>query len=254
VSQPSHFSPEILGRRRPFVQRVWFKLVRSIPPRLRNPVIWGSFRRTAPFTRTFGAERGLPVCRYYIEEFLQQNANDIRGRTLEVGDDTYTRRFGGSRVSRAEVLHIAEGSPDATIIADLTQGTNLESASFDCIILTQTLSSIYDLSAAVNTIYRILKPGGVVLVSVPGIAQISRYDMNRWGDYWRFTTASAYRLFQPFKDGKLDVYSFGNVAAAVAYLEGLATEDIGKKALQHNDPDYQLVVTIRAVKPLRSAR
>src|SRR6185503_1474005 len=58
---------------------------------------WGDLRRLRPVSRTFGYDRGLPVDRYYIESFLERNRRDIDGRTLEIGDDEYTRRFGGER-------------------------------------------------------------------------------------------------------------------------------------------------------------
>jgi hypothetical protein len=54
---------------------------------------------TAPVSRNFGYDRGLPVDRYYIEGFLDRHKSDVRGHVLEVGDDSYTRRYGGDRVT-----------------------------------------------------------------------------------------------------------------------------------------------------------
>jgi hypothetical protein len=62
---------------------------------------FGSLRRTEPISRDFGFVRGGPVDRYYIEGFLSRHAGDIAGRVLEIGDDTYTRRFGGGAVTQA---------------------------------------------------------------------------------------------------------------------------------------------------------
>lgn len=59
-----------------------------------------------PLTSDWGFSRGLPVDRPYIEAFLERHAADIRGRVLEVGDDSYTRRFGGERVTQRDVLDI----------------------------------------------------------------------------------------------------------------------------------------------------
>jgi len=147
-------------------------------------------------SRLWGFDRGLPLDRYYIERFLSAHALDIRGRVLEIQDDTYTRKFGGDRVTKSDVLHAVESNPQATIVADLTCAHQIPSDTFDCVILTQTLQFIYDIRAAVKTLYRILKPGGVLLATVPGISQISRHDMDRWGDYWRFTILSAQRLLE----------------------------------------------------------
>jgi ubiquinone/menaquinone biosynthesis C-methylase UbiE len=148
------------------------------------------------------------------------------------------------------VLHLAKGESLATIVADLTDAQHIPSTSFDCVILTQTLQFIYDVRAALATIYRILKPGAVVLATVPGISQISRYDMERWGHFWSFTTLSAQQLFEEaFPGANLTVEAYGNVLAATAFLHGLAIQELKQKELDHWDPDYQVVITIRAMKP-----
>lgn len=216
----------------------------------RRPVRWGSLRRLEPVSRQFGLDRGLSVDRHYIERFLATHSLDIRGHVLEVGGDTYTRRFGGSRVTQADVLHVEEDNPSATIVADLTDAAGIPDNSFDCLILTQTLPFIYDLHAAVRTVYRILKPGGVVLATLPGISQISRFDMDRWGDYWRFTSLSTRRLFaEAFPEDRIRVEAHGNVLAAVAFLHGLAAEELTEAELAHRDPDYEVLIAARAVKP-----
>jgi SAM-dependent methyltransferase len=193
-------------------------------------VRFGDLRRLKPISRVFGFDRGLCIDRYYIENFLAKHAEDIRGHVLEIGDDTYTRRFGGDRVARSDVLHVQEGNPKATIVADLTCADSIPSDTFDCIIFTQTLQFIYDVRAAIRHLYRILKPGGVLLATFPGISQISRYDMDRWGDYWRFTTLSARRLFEEvFPPGNVTVRAYGNVLAAVAFLHGLSAEELRRE-------------------------
>ena len=82
-------------------------------------VDFGDLRRTAPISRKFGVDRGLPVDRFYIERFLEAEADSIRGQVLEIGEDTYTRRFGGQRVTGNDVLHVTGDNPAATIVADL---------------------------------------------------------------------------------------------------------------------------------------
>jgi len=218
------------------------------------PVGWvrfGSLRRLTPISRSFGYDRGRPVDRYYIERFLALHASDVRGRVLEIADNTYTRRFGGDRVTQSEVLHAAPGNPQATLVGDLTCADDLPSDSFDCIILTQTLPFIYDVRAAIKTVYRILKPGGVLLATFPGVShQISRHDMDRWGDYWRFTTLSARRLFEEvFPPSNAEIEAHGNVLVAIASLHGLAAEELRQKELDYRDPDYEVSITVRAVKP-----
>jgi SAM-dependent methyltransferase len=213
-------------------------------------VRFGSLRRLTPVSRKFGWDRGgLPVDRYYIEHFLARHAEDIAGHALEVRDDSYIRQFGGARVTRTDVLHPTAGNEKATIVADLTAADQIPNDTFDCIVLTQVLPFIPDVQAAVHTLHRILRPGGVVLATVPGISQIVRYDMDRWGDYWRFTSLSARRLFEcGFPAGEVTIETYGNVLAATAFLQGLSSRDLRPDELEYRDPDYEVVITIRAVK------
>jgi SAM-dependent methyltransferase len=211
---------------------------------------WGSLRRLKPISEHWGMERGQPVDRYYIEGFLAKQRDDIQGIVLEIGDNTYTRKFGGDNVTGSVVLHVAEQKEHVTLIGDLTVEKSVPENVFDCIIVTQTLQTIYDFHAAVKTIYRSLKPGGVALVTIPGISKISRYDMDRWGYYWSFTTQSAQRMFEVvFPIANVKVNAYGNVLTAIAFLHGMAVEELKSNELDYHDPDFELLITIRALKP-----
>ena len=223
----------------------------------RNPPVgrvdFGDLRSIHPISREWGLDRGQPVDRYYIEKFLSASTRDIKDRVLEVGTNRYTLQYGDDRVTTSDVLHVSAEDPRATIVADLTSADHVPSDNFDCIICTQTLHFIYEVETVVRTLHRILKPGGVLLVTTPGISQISRYDMDRWGDYWRFTSASIRRLFTGiFPEQHLSVTPYGNVLAAVAFLHGLATEELLPAELDVMDPDYELLLAVRAQKPENS--
>ena len=83
-------------------------------------VSMGDFAGVQPVSRHFGHDRGTPIDRYYIERFLHAHSDDIRGRVLEIGDEAYSRRFGGRRVTAQDVLHVRGGEPLATIVGDLS--------------------------------------------------------------------------------------------------------------------------------------
>lgn len=202
-----------------------------------------------PVSRLFGFDRGKPIDRWYIERFLAAHAEDVRGRVLEVAESTYTTWYGADRVTGSDVLYAAPGLPEATIVGDLTTGEGIPEAAFDCFICTQTLGCIYDVAAAVAGSRRLLAPGGVMLASVGGISQISREDMRDWGDWWRFTERSAQRLFgDAYGADNVEVTQHGNVRAAAAFLYGLAAEELDREALEAVDPDFHLVLTVRAVR------
>ncbi|MEW6601098.1 MAG: FkbM family methyltransferase [Nitrospirota bacterium] len=203
---------------------------------------------TEPVSRVFGFDRGTPIDRYYIEKFIEKNMHCISGRVLEIGDNHYTKKYGTS-VYRSDVLN-AVPSPEATIVGDLAFGMNIPEAAFDCIILTQTIQCIYDVKSALNNAAKALKPGGTLLLTASGISQISRYDMDRWGEYWRFTDRSLKMLLhESFPEDAVHVESFGNVAVAKSFLDGLALEELEKEILDHSDIDYQVILTAVARKP-----
>jgi SAM-dependent methyltransferase len=209
---------------------------------------FGDLRRLEPLTRSFGYDRGQPIDRYYIAKFLRQYSDDISGHVVEIGDDRYTRRFGNG-VTRSDVLDQAHPDSTPTIVADLANADHIADNSFDCIIITQTLQFIYNVHAAVRTMHRIVKPGGVVLASLPSLSPICRYDMDRWGDYWRFTSAAARNLFTEFfKPGNVTIEAHGNVLVAMAFLQGMAAEDLTVEELDYKDRDYEALITVRAVK------
>lgn len=211
---------------------------------------FGLLHRVEPMSRLFGFDRGQPIDRYYIEDFLRNHINDIHGRVLEVGESAYTHKFGGDRVTRSDVLHIIPGNPKANLVGDLETGENIPQDAFNCLILTQVINVIYDIKAAIENCFWALKPGGVLLATFPGICQISRYDMDRWGDYWRFTDASARRLFgDVFGPEEVTVQVRGNVLVACAFLHGLAAQELKQTELEYCDPDYQMLITVRAKRP-----
>lgn len=229
-------------------------------------VRFGSLRRLHPIDRYFGWSRGTPVDRFYIERFLERQSGqdgyligDIKGAVMEVGDDKYTRRFGNvhegpgpapaGAVTSVDVLQGDDSNPIATLVGDLETGEGVPEGAFDCVICTQTLLLIYDVKAAIAVLHRSLKPGGVLLVTVPGIIKMSRPDADIYGDYWSFTSFSARRLFEEaFPSDSVRIETFGNVHTAAAFLYGLCAEDLRREALEVNDPDFEVTIAVRAVK------
>lgn len=212
-------------------------------------VRFGSLRRLTPISREYGFDRGRPVDRYYIEAFLARHATDVAGHVLEIKDDGYTRRFGGDRVVRSDVLCLETDDPRATIVGDLACADHVPSDAFDCAIVTQTLQLILDVRAALRTLHRILKPGGVLLATVPGMSQTSP-DAD-WGERWAwgFTRVSARGLVaEAFPGGSVEVTAYGNVLSTIASLHGLAADELRREELEHHDPEYQLSIGIRARK------
>lgn len=202
-----------------------------------------------PVSRTFGFDRGTPIDRRYIDAFLQRYAALVRGAVLEVGDDAYTRRFGGSRVSQRRVLKREGDNEQATLVGDLERPETLPENAFDCFVCTQTYNFIFHIARAIESSHRLLRSGGWLLATAAAVAPISRYDMDRWGDYWRLTPASARRLCTPWFSEAVEIGFFGNAFAAACFIQGMAVEDVADPAtLDVLDQDYPVIVTIAAQK------
>ena len=155
------------------------------------------FKRSLnPVSKEWGFDRGVPIDRYYIEDFIKYNSAAIKGKILEINDNRYTIKYGKHKVIESDVLDINENNTKATIIADITDSKHISTNKFDCIIFTQTLQLIYDFESAIKTLHRILNKNGVLLVTFPGITKIL-VDRN-YGWYWNFTTFSAEKIFNKY--------------------------------------------------------
>jgi SAM-dependent methyltransferase len=224
------------------------KAIRKPFRRMRGVVAMrlGRASSSKPLSKDWGISRGQPIDRHYIDAFVSGYADDVRGRVLEIGDDNYSRQFGGSRIARQDILHLT-GHPQATIVGDLAKPGLLPKNTFDCIICTQTLQFLFDIHGALDQLHQSLRPGGVLLVTVPGITPIGQGE---WGKYWcwSLTETALRKLLQAsFDDDDLSLRTYGNLVAATAFLHAAAVEETGRKRLAPLDPSYPVIVAARAV-------
>lgn len=223
------------------IQRITNRVRRT---RGRLGMRFGRIAKSRPLSTNWGFDRGQPIDRYFIERFLVTHSDDIRGHVLEIAEDLYSSKLGGSRISKLDILGLHD-SLEATIVGDLIDPATLPPAQFDCIILTQTFQFLFDLRAAVSNLHRALRPEGILLLTAPAITPI---DRGEWKDswYWSFTEASIRRLLSESFD-QVEVAAYGNLAAATGFLHGAAVEDVGTDKLENYDPAYPMIVAARAV-------
>ena len=199
-----------------------------------------------PVSEVFGLDRGTPLDRVFIMRFLEAHRDLIRGDCLEVEEPAYTRKFGqpGHIAHALKFSASPDGAGDREVVADLSKPETVQQDGFDTFICTQTLNFIFDLDPVVESIHKLLKPGGHALITVAGISQISRFDYDRWGDYWRFTDLTLRKLLtRRFAETDCRLATFGNVATSCLFLQGVSLEDIpDRKILDATDSNYQMVV------------
>jgi SAM-dependent methyltransferase len=210
---------------------------------------FGQLRRLTPISKNWGFDRGLPIDRFYIEKFISEYVDAVKGHVLEIGNDRYTKRFGGKKVTRCDILNVVADNPKTTIIADLSSAPHIPSGTFDCIIFTQTLQFIPNFEKAADTLYRILKSEGVLLATFPTISKIDTNKKNANNDYWRFTSVAVRWIFgNIFGTENISVKGYGNLLTAVSFLYGLTVEDLNFREIDYFDPQYELIVALKAIK------
>lgn len=207
-----------------------------------NRAHWGNLRRFEPFSGYYGFERGTPIDRFYIEHFLAEHAEDIRGRVLEVGHARYARAFSSPR--EAEIVDNDPTNTDATIVADLSERDSLPAERFDCFILTQTLQLVGDLEGALENAWQSLAGGGVLLITLPGITRGDPQHVSI--DRWRVTPSGLDTLLaRTCSTARREVVGYGNLISAIAFLMGLAAEELDRSELAVTDPHFTVSVCAR---------
>ena len=197
----------------------------------------------APLSYAWGADRGVPVHRLHLEQFLARHASDIRGRCLEFQEGRYATRFGGAAVGRLDILHLDNSNPNATIVADITAPNNIPDGTFDCIVCTHVLHSIFHLERAVAGLHRILAPSGVLLIAVPQISMCDR----RFDELWRFTAAGLKRLLSTvFAPDEVSVSAFGNSFTSAGELRGMVASEFPEDLLAYHDERFAAEICARA--------
>jgi SAM-dependent methyltransferase len=196
-----------------------------------------------PLSRRFGFDRGTPIDRFYIDLFLSENKNLIKGRVLEIGDNIYTKTY-DTNVTKSDVLDVNKKNKKANITGDLRNlKSKIKENTYDTVLLTHVLGLIDDLEACVSEVYRILKPGGNVLVSSAVISP--NFSDNK--AHWRILGHGLKYLFgKKFK--KIKIKDYGNFVGFYSFVIGMAQEELDKKKLIKHDSDFPCIATLIATK------
>jgi SAM-dependent methyltransferase len=143
-------------------------------------------RRAAPWHRLAHVIRALPAG---IEELAGELPRG--GRIVDYGcaDLPYRRLFAADADYVAADL---PGNPDATLELREDGTLPLEAASADVVLSTQVLEHVTDPARYLDECFRVLRPGGRLLLSTHGL-MVYHPDPD---DYWRWTCAGLRRAVQ----------------------------------------------------------
>jgi hypothetical protein len=230
------------------ISKALLNILRGANRRINKPD-WTNLRNTTPISDVFGYDRGTQsIHRYYIDKFIEENGNKVKGKVLEVGDSTYMDKY-KEQITLPRIITYRDTGQPNSFVGDLTNLDALPPSKFDCFICTQTFNFIYDFKTAIRGAAHVLNKNGFLIATVSGIQQISQYDASRWGDYWRFTKQSSANLFsEVFGKGNVSIKTYGNVLSSVAALEGLTSIELNTSELNFHDPNYEVIIGILAKK------
>jgi SAM-dependent methyltransferase len=216
----------------------WTTWARTVTRGLERPS-WGNLRRTTPLSETYGFDRGTPIDRYYVDTFFSARRALITGRVLEIQTTDHARRYG----SGVAAMHTLDINPafNPTYLCDLAAADIVPSGSYDCFLLPNTLCFLRDLEPALRHAQRIVRPGGVLLATVPVFVPLTA-DVP---DYWH-ASADGWRVIaeRVWSDCETSVGTHGNCLAAAAAMYGIAVEELMVTELDATDPRYPVLVTI----------
>jgi hypothetical protein len=206
---------------------------------------WGNLRRTTPFSSTYGFERGTPIDRYYLHQFLFAHRHLIAGDVLEVQTRAYTERYGHD-VTRSDTFDIVPAFTP-TYRCDFAHCDGvIPDRAYDCLLLPNTLPHFRELDLCLTQAARIVRRGGVILASAAGLLPLT-------GDvpeYWRLSPDGwRERLGTAWPAAVIQVAGHGNSLAAVAAQLGLAFEELTAAELDVNDSRYPVLTTILCRTP-----
>ena len=211
---------------------------------------WGNLRRTRPFSKRYGSDRGVPIDRYYLHRFLEQRRHLISGRVLEIQASDYTRQYGYAliRLDSVDIVNTFNATP--TYLVDLAKSEGvIPDNTYDCFLMPNTLEALQDIEGCLRNALRVVQPGGVILASCPVFVPL----MADSPDYWRMSVEGWREIAARVWPGcEVRIEGHGNCLAAVAALLGLAVEELEPKELEYQDPRYPVLVTVECHKPRRS--
>lgn len=218
--------------------------------RLASTPRWGSFLRAAPFSDDDQREPGTPIDSFYVRAFVDANLDAVRGRVLAARDTELVDRSAVGRVSSVDVFDIDPYNVSAKILTDLCDPVAFDPASYDCIIVTQTIQRLADPALGLKVLWSALRPGGSILLSSPVVAPVDRaHGINR--DLWRYSSYGLQTLVRSvLPDAQCSACDFGSLATAIGFIAGIPKERMPQRALAWHDERVPVVACARLDRPL----
>jgi SAM-dependent methyltransferase len=166
---------------------------------MRDVLLYGASRTAALDTllawreSTPGLHEFVPdYHRLQLEHWIWRRRGDLGDRVIDVGVDV------GNPRRWISPGYQTLGLGDAEDIHGDVLALPLDDNSIDGFVLTEVLEHCTDPPRAIREVWRVLKPGGLLLVTSPFVWP--EHATANYRDYWRFTRQGWYLLLNRFAD------------------------------------------------------
>jgi hypothetical protein len=198
---------------------------------------WGNLRTFEPISIDWGGDRGTPIDRYFFDLFLRDHASLIRGRVLEILDDSYSQTYGGDAVHSTLVVDIDGSNRRADLVTDLCAPGALRAELVDSIVLTQTIGLLPDYPTALVNLWGALNPGGAMLITNNVVGRVASRDDGL--DAIRHTPLGLrLTVERVLPEAEVEEFGFGNLITSIALLHGISAEELSAEELAVHDPTF----------------
>lgn len=205
----------------PIVRCTKCKMVRA-HPRLPLEEVWKRYN-PAYFWEEYLPSLGVRDGQYDLNFFDQRHAPSLSliskfrqppGKLLEVGTGsgfflTAAQRAGWT-VSGIEISEEAVKFNTKTLGLDVIQGTGEDmvfpSQSFDVVVMFETIEHFFNPRKVLESVLRVLKPGGLLVISTPNFNAFSRWAL---GSTWAVLTPAEHLYYFGEKTLKLFLETIG---------------------------------------------
>ena len=205
-------------------------------------VDFGDFGRLWPFSYRFGFDRGGPVDRYYLRQFVRSIRPIVRGRCLEIGGSVRNNWFYRFDVDEFRTLELEQSNVADDLVGDAADQGVLDPASWDSILAFHVLEHCPNPFAVVSNMCAWLRPNGHACIVVPCAQRVHNYP----GDYWRFMPDGLRVLFRDFSE--VNVSTYGNPLTVVSNYLGLSHTELVAENMDAVHPDYPVLACVVARK------
>jgi len=142
---------------------------------------------------------GLSLLRSYFHRTLPLTTQRLSGKIIDLGGKHSNNFYHKLLLNHdAEIICTDINAAPGVIAVDVEKALPFADATFDHILAFWLFEHVYDISTIAGEAYRVLKPGGKLLVSVPFQHQYhgDNSPTGSYDDYWRFTHTSLLKWWE----------------------------------------------------------